>query len=344
MPLKIALIGCGYWGRNFLRIIRQHPQTELIAICDVDEKRFDGVKTEFPHVKLVNDHRQLAQLPDVDAVIIASPVCTHFEIAHAMLLAGKHVLCEKPLTQNLHQALQLRTTMEKSGKVLMVGHIFEFNSAVRYAKSKLDEAYLGEVVYMYFKRTGLGPVRRDVNVLWDLASHDLSIVLYLLQQMPLTVAAFGQSYINEGVEDVGFMLLEFPGKKTVNIHVSWLDPVKERNMTIVGQKRMLVFNDVSINERVKIFEKGINYQSTGGDFGEFLLSVKDGDTIIPNIKYAEPLKTEFAHFVDCVLQNKQPQTNADNALRVMSILEAANKSLQNNNRKTVVQSVFENAG
>ena len=332
--LNLGLIGAGIWGTNFIRIINQHKGCRLYGICDKNEKILEKNRSNDSSIHLItNDYRELLDNPEIEAVIVATPVVTHYEIVKYALDHGKHVLCEKPLTISSRESLELKEIAKKNQCILMTGHIFLYNEGIIYSKEKVESGFLGDILYIHFQRTGLGPIRQDVNVLYDLASHDISMVLYILGKAPLSVSAFGQSHIQNDKEDVAFVQLEFDNKIMVNIHVSWIDPNKERKMTIVGTKKMLIFNDVSIDEKVKIYDRGISYQTTSGDFGDFQLAIRDGKIVIPNIKYPEPLMQEFNTFVDSIHQNKNPLSGGQYSFEVIRILEAAQKSLAQDNQK-----------
>ena len=334
--LNVALIGCGLWGSNFLRIIRQHPQCYLNAVCDSDTKKLANIRSlDLTTTNFIKDYKSLSNL-DIDAAIVATPVTDHYKIVKYLLVEGKHVLCEKPLTISSKEALELQTIARRNQVVLMVGHVFLFNQGIIFAKEKLNKGVLGDIIYMHFQRTGLGPVRQDVNVLYDLASHDISIALYLLDRLPTAVTAFGKSHIQSSKEDVAFIQLEFE-KVIINIHVSWIDPVKERKVTIIGTKKMLVFDDVSVTEKVRMYDKGISYQTTTGDFGDFQLAIRDGKIVIPNIKYQEPLKTEFDSFINAIFSGKNILSDAAFAADVIKVLEAAQVSLLNDNKKVYIK-------
>jgi len=303
-------------------------------VCDSDKGILKNLRSTDPAIKIItSEYKQLFDNPEIDAVVIATPVVSHYTIVKEALLRKKHVLCEKPLTILSEESLELKTIAEKNNLILMTGHIFLFHEGIIFSKEKMEKGFLGDILYIHFQRTGLGPIRQDVNVLYDLASHDISIVLYLLGKTPTSVSAFGQAHIQNDKEDVAFVQLEFDNKIMVNIHVSWIDPNKERRMTIVGTKKMLIFNDVSIDEKVKIYDRGISYQSTSGNFGDFQLAIRDGKIVIPNIKYPEPLMQEFNHFKDCIQLNKAPLSDGHYAYEVIKILEAAQQSLAQDNQK-----------
>jgi len=331
--IEIGIIGCGYWGPNFVRIANAHEQVSVRKICDRNPSKLREISKRYPGAEYVSDLSAMLHDSLIAAVVICTPVVTHFEIARQCLMAGKHVLCEKPLTLTVSEAERLHEIALSKRLVLMVGHVFEYNSIVLYLQSQIREDAFGELVYIHMQRMGLGPARTDVNVVYDLASHDISILLLLMGEMPVNVSARGSSFIGPEVEDTAFIILEFSNNILVQINVSWIDAVKQREIKVVGTKQVLLFNDISHNEKLKIFNTGHSYQSAGGDFGSFQLSVKDGDVFIPNIAYPEPLSIEFDHFIDCVMHSKVPKTNAENAMRVITVLEAIEKSLRQGGNK-----------
>jgi predicted dehydrogenase len=283
--------------------------------------------------------------PDLDAVIIATPASTHFEFAAAALEVGKHVMVEKPLAQTSEQCRQLIERAEESQLVLMAGHVFVYNAAVRKVKEYLDSGLLGEVYYIYSQRLNLGILRRDVNALWNFAPHDISIINYWLGDSPAAVVARGYSYIQPDVEDVVFATLDYPSGVGANVHVSWLDPRKVRRMTVVGSEKMVVYDDVSQDSRVVVYDKGVKKGSAEpvslgafADYAEFQLLLRAGDILIPKIDFVEPLKVECEHFVECVLTGERAFTDGRTGLEVVSVLEAAQESLARNGERVGVTS------
>ena len=250
--VNLALTGCGLWGANFLRIAKQHPECNLLAISDIEADRLQKVNSELNVPTSVTDYKMLLNEASIDAVIVATPVISHYEIVKYFLSKGKHVLCEKPLTITSAQSLELHKIADDKRVVLMIGHVFLYNQGIIFTREKLNDNFLGDIIYMHFQRTGLGPIRQDVNVLYDLASHDISILLYFLGKLPNAVSASGKSHVQSEKEDVAFLQLEYDNV-IANIHVSWIDPHKERRITVVGSKKMLVFNDVSVSEKVRIY-------------------------------------------------------------------------------------------
>jgi predicted dehydrogenase len=327
-----GIIGVGYWGPNYIRNLNDIPDAIVKYICDLDKRKLEDLNKRYPDIMTTLDYREILDDDEIDAVIISIPTKMHFQIARDCLLKRKNVLVEKPMATSADEALELVEISKKQRRVLMVGHIFEYNNAVNYIKQSIKEKSLGDVLYTHSSRTGLGPVRNDVNVIWDLASHDISILLYVMDQKPIKVIAKGESYIKKNIEDVVFITLEFEGNIVANIHVSWLDPVKTRKFTIVGTKKMLVFDDVSQNEKIKIFDKGVSYEHPGGTFGDFQLLVRDGDILIPKIKFSEPLKEQCKHFIECIHRGCKPLSDGEDGYNVVKILEAIQTSLQNGSK------------
>jgi predicted dehydrogenase len=330
---RVALIGLGYWGPNYVRVLSELEQTELVWACDIDDDSLDLVRGRYPGVRTTTDLGEILSDASVDGVIVATPTSTHAAVTLAALSAGKHVLCEKPLAASTGECDDVIAAAEENGCIVMVGHTFIFNPAVRHLRELITSDAIGRVLYCHAARTALGPIRKDVNALWDLASHDVSILLYLLDREPLEVAAHGESYVRENTEDVVFLSLRFEDSILANVHVSWLDPYKMRKVTVIGDRRMVVFDDVSPDEKLRLFDKSASYdapaaEARGTDYGEYKAIVRDGDILIPKVPATEPLKEQVRHFLDCCRDGVQPLTNAQFARRVVAVLEAGSQSLQ----------------
>ena len=332
--INVAVVGLGHWGPNLARNIAALPDAHLHALCDIRPERLEHVGRQYPGAKRQVDFEAVLGDPDVDAVVIATPVYTHFELALAALKAGKHVLVEKPLAQTSAQCRELIALSEEHGRILMVGHVFLYNAAVRKVKEYIESGELGQVYYIYCQRLNLGIVRQDVNALWNFGPHDLSILCYWLDAAPERVLARGYSYIQPGIEDVVFMTLDFPGGVGANVHISWLDPNKVRRMTVVGSEKMVIYDDVSTDARIMVFDKGVmkkpNDISSSRQyetFGEFQLLLRAGDVLIPKLNFMEPLKVECQHFVECIYTGQSPLTDGNNGLRVVEALEAAQQAM-----------------
>ena len=331
--IKVAVIGCGYWGPNLIRSFIQIPESELKYCCDLDEGRLKYIKSLYPEPRVTQNYQEILDDPKVEAVAIATPVHTHFELAKGVLEAGKHVFVEKPLTQTSQQARELIRLARKRGKVLMVGHVFLYTAAVNKLKELIDSGELGDLLYISSQRRNLGLFQDDVNVVWDLGTHDISIILYLLnhslEENKCKIVATGQSHFLSDNEDVAFVTLSFSHKVVANLHLSWLDPCKIRNMTVVGTKKMVVYDDIETLEKVRIYDKGVLIPNSHNSFGEFQLSYRYGDIIIPRLKQEEPLKVELSHFLKCIKEGKRPLTDGENGHQVVKIIEKINQSLKN---------------
>lgn len=327
--LRLGLIGYGYWGPNLARNFHQLPDAWLVACADADPARLAEVVRLYPDVKQTStDAGDLIANPTLDALVIATPARSHFALVSQALEAGKHVLVEKPLALTSADARALVECARKHNRILMVGHTFEYNPAVWKIQELLEAGALGELFYIYSNRVNLGRVQTDINALWSIAPHDVSILLALLKTMPLSVSAHGATYLNRGVQDVIFALLAFPHNIVGHIHASWLDPSKTRQMTFVGSEKMIVYDDVDPEAKLKIYDKGV--YKRGDAFGEFQLRIRSGDISIPRIDLTEPLKYECAHFLECIRESKPPRTDGENGLRVVRVLEAAQASLAQN--------------
>lgn len=331
--MRIGLIGLGYWGPNHARVLSELPQTELVVACDLSETATEFVHRRYPAVRTTLDPTEVIDSPEIDAVVIATPSSTHYPLARAALDAGKHVLCEKPLGTSTAECDELIEAAERDGRTLFVGHTFIFNPAVRMMRELIAAGEVGRVLYCHTARTGLGPIRSDVNALWDLAPHDLSILFYLIDREPVSALATGQAILREDVEDVAFVHLNFEGGTIGAAHLSWLDPYKVRRVTVVGDRRMIVFDDVSSDEKLKVFDRGASYEAVsdaarGVDFAEFKAQVRDGDILVPKVPSREPLKEQMRHFVECCLTDRTPETDGIAGRRVVAALEAATTSLR----------------
>jgi len=325
MSTKMAAIGCGYWGPNLIRNFNSLPEVELTTICDLDEDRCNHMSSLYPEITVTDDYMSIINDDSIDAVSVATPVTTHFPIGKAVLEAGKHLFIEKPMCANAEESRELIRIAEEKNLQIMVGHIFLFVPAVRKVKALIESGDLGDIHYVNIRRLNLGIFQKDANVVWDLAPHDIAMLNYLFDEAPLTVSATGKCYVqkDKGIEDVAFLTLEYPNNKIVSIHVSWLDPDKIRECTFVGSKQMLVYDDVSMTEKLKIFDKGVDIMPHYDDYSEFHLAYRHGDIIIPKIDQAEPLKIECAHFIDCINGKATPLSDGTMGLQVVEVLEKA---------------------
>ena len=333
--IRIGTIGYGYWGPNLARNFYELPGSDLVAIIDRKEDQLERARSKYPEVVLKKDYKELFDM-GLDAIVISTPPKTHFQIAKDCLLNGLHVLVEKPMVLNSCDAEELIELANVKGLTLMVGHIFEYNSAVLEMKKYIDRKELGDVFYIDTARLNLGLFQRDSNVLWDLAPHDISTLLYLLEQVPDSVSAHGMACVTEGVHDLAYLNLVFPNNLMAFIHVSWLDPSKVRRITVVGSKKMAVYNDLGAEGKIKIYDKGVDPDYTD-TFGEFQYAYRTGDITIPSFRFVEPLREECQHFLDCIVNKTEPRSSGPDGLRVIKILEAAERSMRNGSTREVIQ-------
>jgi predicted dehydrogenase len=335
--MKIAVIGCGYWGPNLVRNFIQSNKIEQVICCDLDQKRLDRMKGLYPSVEILKDFKELLDRPDLDAVVIATPVKTHHPIAKEFLSHGKHVLVEKPFTHSYDTALELIKLAEEKQKVLMVDHTYEYTAAVNKIRSIIENGELGKILYISCVRANLGLFQPDINVVWDLAPHDISTILYITEEPPTSVNCQGKAHFHSEIEDVATTTLNFRNGVIAFIHSSWLDPNKIRRTTIVGSRRMLVYDDIEPQEKIKIFDKGVEVPPYYDTYAEFHFSYRYGDIHSPRIEDYEPLKKECEHFITCIQKGMCPLSDGYSGLRVVSILEAANKSMKQKGKAVPIQ-------
>lgn len=334
---RVGVIGCGYWGPKLARNFHEIDEAELAWVSDLDPERLDHMTDRYPHVCATQDHRELLG-SDVDAVVIATPVSTHHDLAVEAMRAGKHVLVEKPMAASVAEAQDIVAEGERLDRVVMVGHTFEYNPAVEAVKEIIASGELGEIYYINGIRVNLGLFQPDINVVWDLAPHDVSILRFVLGMNPLEVSARGGTYVQhrEGVHDVAYVTLYFPDGVMATVQVSWLDPNKIRRYTIVGSKKMLVYDDIA-EDKVLIYDKGVDKPPYSDTVEEFHLSYRYGDVTPYPVAWGEPLKAECRHFLSCIDQGNEPRSSGKVGLRVVQVLESANKSLLNGGlRETIV--------
>lgn len=322
----IGVIGCGYWGPNLARNFNQLPTSTVKYCCDLEEKRLKHMKSLYPNVETTSRYQDLIEDSEVDAIAIATPVSSHYPLAKACLEGGKHVLVEKPLTGKISQAEELVDIADKKGLVLFTGHTFIYNAAVQKMRELIEAEELGETYYVSSVRVNLGLFQEDINVIWDLAPHDISIMNFIFGCDPVTVCTYAKSYIRKGIEDVAFLVLQYPKNIIAHIHVSWLDPCKIRRTTLVGSKKMLVYDDTSTLEKIRVYDKGVDIQPHYDTFGEFQLAYRFGDIIVPKIHDVEPLKSECGHFVDCIKNGTVPRSDGRAGLSVVKVVERACES------------------
>lgn len=323
--LRFGVIGYGYWGPNVVRNLDQLEQVDLLGVCDLSTAARERAQKSFPHVEVTSDPVALLSSTEIDAIAVVTPVWTHYELAKAALENGKHVFVEKPFTSNSAQAEELIALAEKKNLKIMVDHTFLFTGAVRKIRQLLDENALGKLYYYDSTRVNLGLFQHDVNVIWDLAPHDLSIMDHVIQQRPEAIVATGQSHLN-GHEDVAFITLYFPDKVIAHINVNWLSPVKVRTTLIGGESKMLVWNDQSADEQVKVYDRGVSVSSREGVY-KLLVNYRSGDMWAPRLERAEALTHELTYFVECITKDQTPMNDGRAGLRVVKMLEASTESI-----------------
>ncbi len=324
--LNVAIIGIGDWGRNLVRDFYEIEKVNLKVCCNLDMNALRKIKEKYRSVRITIDYGEVIEDKEIDAIVIATSTSTHFDLAKKALEANKHIFVEKPLTLNYEQAQELVCLARGKEKKLMVGHLLEYHPAVMEMKKRLSRNEIGEICYLYSERLNLGKVRTTENALWCLAPHDISVMLYLLNTEPVEVSAYGGVFLQrkEKIEDVVFVNIRFRDGVIANLHLSWLDPNKVRRITLVGSKKMMVFDDMESRDKLKIFNKGV-IKNNLVDRVEF--NIRYGDIYIPKIDASEPLKLECLHFIDCIEKNKTPRSDGEDGLRVVRILEAAQESL-----------------
>jgi predicted dehydrogenase len=334
--LNIAVVGCGYWGPNLIRNFNSLSGCSVKIACDLDESRIIHIQSLYPSIKTTNEFDQIINDKDIDAVAIATPVQLHFKMAKKCLDAGKHVFIEKPMASSVKECRQLITNAEKNNLIIFVGHTFIYSPPVRKIKEIIDRGSLGEIQYISARRLNLGLFQIDINVAWDLATHDISIILYVLGSTPISVNCQGKGHVNPDIEDVTSMTLNFQKDGFATIQSSWLDPNKVREMTFVGSKRMLVYNDLEPADKIKIYDKRVETPPYYDTFAEFHYSYHYGDMYSPYLKQYEPLKRECEHFLDCIKTGEKPETSGYEGLQVVQILDAASESLKREGAKVEI--------
>lgn len=327
-PLRIGVIGYGYWGPQLVRNLSRLPMAQVCFVADLSPARRASAMFDHPNVTVISDAEDVLR-SDVDAVVIATPIRTHFRLAQAALERNKHVFVEKPLAASVFEARTLIDVARQHGRVLMTGHTFMYNPAVEELRQLVQSGALGEIYYVDATRANLGLVQPDVNVIWDLAPHDLSILNYVFGVCPARVSAHGAAYMQPGIEDVAYLTLEYSTGMLAHVQLSWLSPAKIRTFTVVGSRQMAIYNDVDPTEKIRIFNRGIDKPAHTSTFGEFQLSYRYGAIVSPHITWAEPLAVECQHFADAIRENRIPRSDGNDGLRIVRILEAANASLAN---------------
>jgi len=328
--IKIGVVGCGYWGPNLVRNFRSLPDCTLEMMCDVSDQRLKHLRSLYPDVKGEKEFDHLLNGAGLDAIVIATAVGLHYPMAKASLLSGKHTFIEKPMAASSRECEELVQIAEEKGLVLMVGHTFLYSPVVRKIKEIVDSGDLGEIRYIAARRLNLGLYQKDINVAWDLAPHDISIILHIMDELPQSVNCRGVAHVTPGVEDVTPVCLSFRKNRSAIIHNSWLDPRKIREMTIVGSRRMIVYDDVAQLEKLRVFDARVERPPHYDTFAEFQYAYHYGDMYVPYIKQEEPLKAECQHFLDCIRSGITPMTSGRQGLELVRILEASSASLKLN--------------
>jgi len=325
---KVGVIGCGYWGPNLIRNLVENRRCKSVIACDLDRSRLERIAQRYPVAATTTDFQDILDDESIEAVVIATPLSTHFPLAERALLAGKNIFVEKPFARTAAQAQKLIAIAQERGLVVTVGHTFEFSPPVVKIKEMIESGELGDVYYISSSRVNLGIHQKDVSVIWDLAPHDLSMIFAWLGEFPVKVSAMGRDYVQPGLPDVAFIDLMFGSGVLAHVQVSWLAPSKLRNTTIVGSKKMVVYDDNAHLEKVKLFDKGVHFKDPE-TFGEYQLSYRAGDIVSPKVDTYEPLGAEMDDFLRAVQEDHQPRVDGYSGLRVVRVLEAAQNSLEN---------------
>jgi len=332
--IRTAVIGCGYWGPNLIRNIHDEPRASVRYVCDTNPARLEAIARRYPAIKAIRNYRDVLADKEVDAVFVATPVDTHFPIAQAALRAGKHVLVEKPLTDSSAGARTLIALAKRNRLTLMVDHTFLFTSAVEKMKEIVTSGVLGEIYYIDSVRVNLGLFQHDINVVWDLGPHDISIANHILGRAPKRVSAVGASHISKRTEDVAYVTLYYPGHLLAHFHVNWLAPVKVRQMLVGGSQKMMLWNDIEPSEKIKVYDSGVTVRPLPdgrpdkGEIYKTLIQYRTGDMYAPRLENVEALSRVVSHFFDCIESGRQPLTNGHVGLEVIRVLEAADRSMK----------------
>ena len=330
--INIGVIGCGYWGPNLVRNFYTLSESRVLKVCDLNKDRLLHMKSLYPEVEITAKYEEVLNDENIDAVCIATPTPTHFKLAKKALLAGKHILTEKPLTDSSKNAKELIKIANKKKLTLMVGHTFLYTPAVNKIKKILAQAKLGRIYYINMERLNLGLFQKDINVVWDLAPHDISILRYITNKCPISVSAYAKANVYKPVEDMAMITLKYPGDFMAHMRISWIDPHKVRQIVIVGSKKMLVYDDIKPTDKITIYDKGVKAPKHYDSFEEFKFAYRYGDVTIPPIEDVEPLKLECLHFLSCIENKKRPISDGENGLWVIKIVEAIQASIKNDAR------------
>jgi predicted dehydrogenase len=323
-PIRVGVVGLGYWGPNLARNFAAIEGCEVSWLCDASEEARAKLMGSFAGARGTDELEDLLADPELDAVVLATPVPTHAELATRVLEAGKHCFVEKPLATTVQEAQRAVEAAERTGRILMVGHLLEYHPAVERLKELVDGGELGSLYYVYGNRVNLGKLRAEENALWSLGAHDVSVVLHLIDEEPVECSAHGESYVRGGVQDVVFCYLRFPSGRVAHLHLSWLDPHKERRITVVGSKRMATFDDMQIQGKLTVYDKGFDEDTSS--WGEYI--TRAGESFSPRISNAEPLRLECEHFIGCIREGTTPRSDGRVGLRVVRVLEELQRSLE----------------
>ena len=336
--LNIGVIGCGYWGPNLLRNFAENEAAQLSWICDLDEERLASMSRRYPMARTTTDYRTLVEDANLDAVAVVTPVATHFPIARELLSAGKHVLLEKPLTATVREAEELIDLAEQHSRTLMVDHTFVYTGAVRKMKELLNRGELGDLLYFDSVRINLGLFQRDINVLWDLAPHDLSIMDYLIEKQPQAISALGSSHIEHGIENIAYLVMLFDDQFIAHFHFNWLAPVKIRRTMIAGSSKMILYDDIEPTEKVRVYDSGVTANRVGGREADYqtLVSYRTGDVWAPKLDSTEALRYVVAEFLESIRDSRKPLTDGFTGLRIVRLLEAAQRSMKNGGQAIIL--------
>ena len=337
MAIKLGIIGCGYWGPNLIRNFSRIDSVDLCYICDIDEKKMESIKKIYPNVEAVTDYMEILRDSEVDAVVIALPVVKHYQIAKDALLHNKHILIEKPITSAVKEAEELIKITKEKNKIMMVDHTFEYEEGINKIKEIVESKILGDIHYIRAEWLNLGLLQPDVSVVWDLATHIISIIGYVFDMKPLSLSANANAYIRKDIPEVANINIKFPSEITNYIIISWLEPKKTRKITIVGNKKLLVYDLTNEEEKIKIYDKGVDLSEDIDNLNQFRINYRYGDVYSPNIKNIEPLKNMCLHFIDCIINNKNPRSDGKSGLNVVKVLEAIDESLKNNGKEIFLE-------
>lgn len=322
----MAVVGLGYWGPNLVRNFSKIPKVNVLIGCDLKEKNLKNIKKDFPYLNLTTDYENVLTNKEVDLVAIATPIETHYDLARKALLYRKHVLLEKPMTKTIREGKKLIALSKRQNKLLFVEHTFVYTNALKKIKKLLEKGVLGKPYYYDSQRINLGLIQKNSNVIWDLASHDFSILNYLFKDKPISIQAFGSSHLSNPNEEMAHVFIKYPKNFIAHIHVSWLSPVKIRTVLIGGSRKMILYDDIAPSEKVRIYDKGISISPS--KITPFNPAYRSGDVVIPRLEQSEALFNEVNHFIDCIRNNKKPLTGAEEGLEIVRLLEATDKSLK----------------